>query len=171
MRAPSRALTASLLIAPAALAVTTSAHSTSNAKRLDDPLRFFEGRTEMVSTVKVMMKKPYRSRTVGTGRINSDGSLSLVQQVLDEGKPPEQRRWKMRQVAPGRFAGTMSEAVGPVTAEEVGGRYRFRFRMKGNLAVEQWMLPLPGGAAANSNATVKKLGIRVASSTGTIRRL
>jgi len=76
------------------------------------PLRFFEGRTEMQAVVKVIMKKPYRSRTLGTGRIMGDGSLALLQQVYDEGQAPEQRRWKVKQVGPGRYAGTMTEAVG-----------------------------------------------------------
>jgi hypothetical protein len=138
---------------------------------MGEPLRFFEGRTEMVSIVKVVLKKPYRSRTIGRGQILPDGSLSLVQQVHDAGKPTHQRHWRIRQVGPGRFSGTMSEAIGPVNVQEVGGKFRFRFRMKGNLAVEQWVTPLPGGKSAQSKITVRKLGMRVASSDGTIRKL
>lgn len=125
----------------------------------------------MISIVKVIAKKPYRSRTVGSGRILSDGSLALIQQVADEGHAPQQRRWSVRQVAPGRYTGTMTEAVGPVRVDEVGGRYRFKFRMKGNLAVEQWLTPLPGGSAARSEVTVHKLGLRVATSNGIVRRV
>ncbi|HEX6660247.1 MAG TPA: hypothetical protein VF067_00025 [Sphingomicrobium sp.] len=135
------------------------------------PLRFFEGRTEMLSVVKVIMKKPYRSRTLGAGRILPDGSLALIQQVYDEGQAPEQRRWNVRQLGPGHFAGTMTDAVGPVVVDEMGGRYRFKFRMKGNLAIEQWVTPLPGGTSARTNLTVRKLGMQVASSVGTIRRV
>ena len=145
--------------------------ASADAISLRQPLRFFEGRTEMVSVVRVMMKQPYRSRTVGSGRILPDGSLAMIQQVFDDGKVPTQRNWRIRQVAPGRFAGTMTEAVGPVRVDEVAGRYRFKFRMKGNLAVEQWMTPLPGGASAQSSVTVRKLGMKVATSVGTIRRL
>jgi hypothetical protein len=169
MRAASRRLTAFSMIVPAAL-VGASANS-PKVQAPDDPLRFFEGRTEMVSSVKVIMKKPYRSRTLGRGEIQPDGTLSLVQQVQDDGRDAQQRRWKMRRVGPGRFSGTMTEAVGPVTAEQVGHRYRFRFRMKGNLAVEQWVTPLRGGTAATSNSIVRKLGVKVASSSGTIRKL
>jgi hypothetical protein len=136
-----------------------------------EPLRFFEGRTEMVSVVKVVMKKPYSSRTVGRGQIMPDGSLLLVQQVHDAGQPPHQRQWKIRQVAPGRYSGTMSEAIGPVQVQELGGKFRFKFKMKGNLAIEQWVTPLPGGRSAQSKITVKKFGMRVASSDGTIRKL
>jgi hypothetical protein len=138
---------------------------------MGEPLRFFEGRTEMVSVVKVVMKKPYSSRTIGRGQILPDGSLSLVQQVHDAGQPPHQRLWRVMQIAPGRYSGTMSEAIGPVQVQEVGGKFRFKFKMKGNLAIEQWVTPLPGGRSAQSKITVKKFGMRVASSDGTIRKL
>jgi hypothetical protein len=43
--------------------------------------------------------------------------------------------------------------------------------MKGNLSVEQWVIPTDGGKAAKSRVTIRKLGVTVASSEGTIRRL
>jgi hypothetical protein len=135
------------------------------------PLQFFNGKTEMVSTVKVIMKKPYQSRAIGNGRITPDGTLSLAQQVFDEGEPSKHRLWKIRQIASGHYAGSMTEAVSPVVVDEVDGRYRFKFRMKGNLSVEQWMTPLPGGNAAKSTTTVRKFGMKVASSIGVIRRV
>ena len=138
---------------------------------MPEALRFFEGRTELLSQVKVMMKKPYRSQTVGRGQILPDGSLSLVQQVHDLGKPTRQRRWLIREVSPGRYTGTMSDAIGPVQIQQVGGKFLFKFRMKGKLAVEQWITPLPGGKSAKSRLTVHKLGMRVATAEGTIRKL
>ena len=143
----------------------------SAAANLPKPLQFFSGRTEMISTVKVVAKKPYRSRTLGNGRILPDGSLVLVQQVFEEGKSPKQRNWRIRQVSPGRYTGTMSDATGPILVEELGGRYRFKFRMKGNLSVEQWLTPAAGGNSAASNVTVRKFGLRVASSVGFVRRI
>ena len=170
MRCPKqRSWIRSLVVGP--LACLALLPASADAERTRQPLHFFEGRTEMLSLVKVAMTKPYRSRTLGTGRILSDGSLALVQQVYDQGKSPRQRRWKVSQVAPGRYLGTMTEAVGPVIVDEIGGRYRFKFRMKGNLAIEQWVTPLPGGNSARTSLSVRKLGMRVASSVGTIRRL
>jgi hypothetical protein len=136
-----------------------------------DPLRFFEGRTESLSTIRVIMRKPYRSLTIGNGTIEADGVLNLVQRVREDGKAPYDRRWRMRQVGPGRFAGTMSEATGPVSVEKVGERFRFRFKMKGNLAVEQWLMPLPDGRSARSKMSVRKLGVTVARSESVIRKL
>ena len=159
------------LLVPAVLMSLALPVAPATAQGILEPLRFFEGRTELLSQVKVMMKKPYRSQTVGRGQIMPDGSLSLVQQVHDHGKPASQRRWLIREVSPGRYTGTMSDAVGPVHIQRVGGRFLFKFMMKGKLAVEQWLTPLPGGKAATSKVTVKKLGMRVASSEGTIRKL
>ena len=159
-----RKFAAGSIICAAILPVTADAG-------IRQPLRFFEGRTEMQAVVKVIMKKPYRSRTLGTGRIMGDGSLALLQQVYDEGQAPEQRRWKVKQVGPGRYAGTMTEAVGPVAVDEVDGRYRFKFKMKGDLFVEQWLTPAPDGNSAQSKLTVRKFGMKVASSTGYVRRI
>ena len=159
-----------LVSLPLAL-IGASAFASAGAKQHSDPLTFFEGRTESVSTIKVITKKAYQSRTVGRGEIGRDGVLNLVQRVHEDGRSPYDRRWRMRQVAPGRFTGTMTEATGPVIVDEVRGSYRFRFKMKGNLSIEQWLTPMPGGLAARSKVTIRKLGLRVGRSEGMIRKI
>ena len=158
---------------PIAIALALGIASTSSpvAAKADDPLTFFAGRTESIGTVKIAMKKPFRSRAIGRGQIRHDGSLDLVQRVEDEGQLARERRWRMRKIGPGRYTGTMSEAKGPVTVEEVGDRYRFRFRMDGNIAVEQWLTPMPDGRSARSVVTIRKYGIRVGGSDAVIRKL
>ena len=163
----STALKSALIMSVLVLCASTSA----SAAPLADPMRFFEGRTESVGIMKMIMKKPYRVRSVGVGKINGDGSLHLVQQVRDEGHAPKERVWRIRQVGPGKFTGTMSEAKGPVTIEQVGNGYRFRFKMKGNLSVEQWVVPNDDGKSGSSKLTIRKYGMKVASSEGTIRKL
>ena len=145
--------------------------SPAASQGIDDPLGFFEGRTESSSTVKLMMKKPYRTRTTGHGEIASDGSLVLVQHVQEDGRPAHDRRWHMRKLSPGHFSGTMTDAKGVVTADEVGGRYRFRFKMKDGVSIEQWLTPIADGKAARNTMTIKKFGIKVGSSEGTIRKV
>jgi hypothetical protein len=135
-----------------------------------DPLRFFDGRTESVSTVKVIFRKPYRTRALGTGHIEN-GRLELVQRVERDGHPTKIRRWSIHQAGPGHYTGTMTEAVGPVDIQEVDGRYRFRFKMNGHLSVEQWLTPQPGWRSAANNVTIRRLGITVGSSEGTIRKI
>lgn len=161
-----------LAAVPAALvAVAAVSPSLWATEQKSHAMRFFEGRTESLATVKIVMKKPFKSRSVGRGEFKPDGSLLLVQRVEDEGKPVHERRWHIREIEPGKFTGTMSEAKGPVTVEEVGGKYRFRFKMKGNVSVEQWIAPLPGGKTASTKVTIRKMGITVGQSEGTIRRL
>lgn len=54
---------------------------------------------------------------------------------------PYLRRWQIHQIAPDRFTGSMSEAPGPIVIQQLGGRYRFTFKMKGDMSVEQWLSP------------------------------
>ena len=65
----------------------------------------------------------------------------------------------------------MSEASSPVTIDEIGGRYRFRFKMKGNLSVEQWLAPMAGGRSARNRMIVRKFGMTVGSGEGIIRKV
>jgi hypothetical protein len=160
----------SRVILPASL-LGAAAVPASAAEPSNDPMRFFEGRTESISTIKIMLKKPYRSRSIGRGTIASDGSLHLVQRVEEQGKPARERRWHIRKTGPGRYSGTMSEAQGPVTIREVGGRYRFDFKMKGNMSVEQWLTPAPDGKSARNQVSVRKFGVVVGRSEGTIRKV
>jgi hypothetical protein len=157
-------LAAALACAPTYAALAAPAASVS-------PLTFFEGRTLTEGTTKIVTRKPYATRSIGVGKIEPDGALLLVQQVEEDGKPPRERRWRFRQVAPGRFSGTMSDAVGPVTVAKVGERFRFSFKVKGGMQVEQWLAPLPDGKTARSTLTVRKLGIAVATGQAMIRRL
>jgi hypothetical protein len=118
-----------------------------------------------------MFHKPYSTRSIGAGRIESDGSLTLVQRVEDEGEPARERRWHVRRTAPGEFVASMTDAVGPVEIERVGDRYRFRFNLKGNLHAEQILVPLPDGKSAHNSVRVKRMGITVATTDGTIRKV
>jgi hypothetical protein len=147
------------------------ASSASAALDVESPLQFFKGTTESVGTLKVTMHKTAATHTVSRGEINTDGSLTMVQQVFDEGRPPRIRRWLIREVSPDRFIGTMSEAVGPVTIEHVAKRYRMRFKISGGISVEQWISPRPDGKSATTTMTARKLGFVVASSTASLRKL
>ena len=135
------------------------------------PIAFFEGTTVSEGMLKVAFADATRTRSVNRGTIGPDGTLALVQRVEDEGKPPSERRWRIRQTGPGTYSGTMSDASGPVTVDQVGSRYRFRFRMKGSLSVEQWLAPHADGRTADSSITIRKFGLTVATSTGTIRKV
>jgi hypothetical protein len=159
-------------VRPAAVFLAFSmAASPSLAAEREDPLRFFQGKTESVGTVKIAMKKPFRSRAIGKGEITADGTLILDQRIEDQGQPPKDRRWKMHKVGPGKYTGTMTEAKGPVTVEEIGDKYRFRFRMEGNVTIEQWLIPSKDWRSAASKITIRKFGVLVGRSDSVIRKL
>jgi len=163
-----------MLVSRLALAATVSILASplaSAEERHADPLRFFEGRTETQGMVKVMFHRPYRTHSVGSGRIEPDGSLTLVQRVEDEGKSPHERRWRVRRTAPDRFVASMSDAIGPVAIDRIGDRYRFRFNLKGNFRAEQIVTPLADGRSARNAVKVKRMGITVATTEGTIRKI
>jgi len=141
------------------------------AKPTTDPFSFFEGVTDTVGTLKVLMHSPVHTHCVSRGELRPDGSLSMVQRVEDQGAQPYLRQWLVRRIAPGHFVGTMSQAIGPVAIDQIDNRYRFRFRMNGGLSVEEWLTPLPGGRAATSTISVHKFGIPVASSDGIVRKI
>lgn len=62
-------------------------------------------------------------------------------------------------------------ALAAAEVERIGDKYRFRLNLKGNLAVEEWVTRLPGGRTARTQTIVRKWGIRVATSEGSIARM
>ena len=160
-----------LIIAPLASLALSPGIASAAVQPPTDPFTFYEGLTDTTGTLKVLMRTPVHTHCVSRGQLRSDGSLSLVQRVEDEGTAPYDRRWLVRQVSPGHFVGTMSQASGPVVIDQVGDRYRFRFRMSGGLSVEEWLKPLPGGKSATSSISVHKYGIPVATSEAVVRKI
>ena len=155
----------------ATIAAVLIAASGPAAAQQADPIRFFEGRTVDQGVMKVLFKKPYRTFAISEGRIEPDGSLTLIERVEDEGSAPHERRWHVRRTSPGHYVGAMSDALGPVTIDKIGDRYRFELETTDHLSVEQWLTPLPGGMAARSSTKVRKFGLTVATDDGMIRKM
>lgn len=135
-----------------------------------DPIAFFKGRTHGDGTLKIVLQSPKRVRVDSIGRVERDGSLTLSQRIEEQGKAPRTRTWRLRQTAPGKFAGSLSDAKGPVTVDVIGGRTRIRYTDKDNLKFEQWLTPR-GPRQVENRLTVKRLGITVAHLDETIRKL
>ena len=108
--------------------------------------------------------------THGAGRVMGDGTLVLDQRVIDGDKPARQREWRIREIGPGRYSGTLSDAIGPVTGIVAGNCLRLTFRMKGGLSAEQQLWLLANGNTAHNLMTVKKFGLTVAVLDETITR-
>jgi hypothetical protein len=154
-----------LLLAPAALA-----QDRATTARFD-PMAFFTGRTEGAGRLKVALSPAKAVDVRGEGRIAADGTLVLRQVVEEYGKDPRRRVWRIREVSPGRYAGTLSDATGPVEGRLEGGRLRLSYRMTGGMRAVQLIEGAPDGRTARNRMTVSRLGVPVARLDETIRRI
>jgi uncharacterized protein DUF3833 len=133
---------------------------------------FFAGRTEGNGIVKGALTRQTALKVRGAGHIERDGTLVLDQRIERQGSRPEQRQWRIRKLGPNRYAGTLSDAHGPVMGEVRGNCLHLRYRLaKGNMAAEQFIYLQPDGRTALNRMTVRKLGITVARIEETIRKV
>jgi hypothetical protein len=136
-----------------------------------DVAQFFVGRTQGEGVLNVMMSGSRSVRVRSIGRSERDGSVVLDQDIEEQGKPPRRRSWRLREVAPGRYAGTLSDAEGPVAGTATGNRLHLSFRMRGGMDVDQWLTVAPDTRSARNVLRVRKFGVTVAALEETIRKL
>jgi hypothetical protein len=135
-----------------------------------DPVEFFRGRTQGEGTLKILFQPAKTLRVDSLGFADKDGTL-VIKQVIDEpGKPPRTRYWRLKQIAPGRFAGTLTDAASPVRIEQTGDAVRIRYRAKDNLNFDQTLTP-SGPKTVRNRMTIKRFGLVVARVDETIRKL
>ncbi|MCU6454148.1 DUF3833 domain-containing protein [Sphingomonas sp. A2-49] len=127
-----------------------------------DPVAFFAGRTHGTGALHIVFRRAQATDVRGVGTPAGDGGIVLDQDVVQGTAPPKHRRWRLRPNGPGRYAGTLTDAVGPVVATARGSGLRIAFAMKGGLKVEQRLSLQPGGRVALNVMTVRKLGVVVA---------
>jgi len=135
-----------------------------------DPGTFFAGHTEGTGDLHIAMRGHRAVRVHGQGHLTPDGTLILAQTVERAGRHPSTREWHLRQTAPGRWQGSLSDAAGPVTATVNGNALHIMFPMKGGLAAEQWLYLTPDGQTAHNTMTLRKWGMGVATLEETIRK-
>ena len=133
--------------------------------------RFFAGRLDGVGTLKIVLHAPSTTHVTSVGHVGADGVLALDQHIEQQGKPARDRQWRIRPLGNGRYAGTLTDASGPVTGEAEGNRLHLGFRMKNGMRVDQWLTLSPDGQVAQNHLVVRKLGVTVARLGETIRRL
>ncbi|WP_118857741.1 DUF3833 family protein [Sphingomonas mesophila] len=127
-----------------------------------DPVAFFTGRTHGSGTLRVALKAPQTVRVESIGSVGADGTLVLRQTIDVTGDKRRQRVWQLRRTGPTSFAGTLSDARGPVAVTAERGAIRIRYRTTDGLSVQQWLTPAPGGRAVDNQMTFSKLGVTVA---------
>ena len=72
------------------------------------------------------------------------------------------RQWRRRETTPGRYVGTLTDAVGPFAGATSGNALHLRFSAPGDEDYEQWLFLGADGQSARNLMTVRKWGIVVA---------
>ena len=135
-----------------------------------NPVDFFRGRTHGEGTLKVLFQPSKRITVDSVGSSEKDGSLVLKQTINEPGKPPRTRYWRLRETAPNRFEGTLTDAASPVRVDVEGDRVRIRYKAKNNLDFDQWLTPT-GPKTVSNKMRVKRFGLTVATFDEVIRKL
>ena len=135
-----------------------------------NPVEFFRGRSHGDGTLKVIFRSTERIETDNVGRIEKDGSLVLEQVIHEPGKAPRTRFWRMRQTAPGRFEGTLTDAASPVRVDVTRNGIRIRYTAQNHLNFDQMLTPI-NPRELHDQIRVKRFGITVARFDETIRKL
>jgi hypothetical protein len=136
-----------------------------------DPLRFFAGQTRGEAQLKVVLRARTPVSVRGTGALQPDGSLLLDQTVTEGDKPPRERHWRLRRVAPGRYTGTLTDARGPVQGIVTGNRMQLRFVSNDGFRIRQSLTLAPDGHSVANRLVAKRFGIAVAVLTERITKL
>lgn len=159
-----------LLAACVRMPVIAASEIPVSAEPAFDPLTFFDGRLAGEGRLDTIVAATVPVRVESSGRV-VDGVLFLDQMIHQHGQPPRTRQWVLRKVAPGRYAGTLSDAQGMIAAEAKGNRLYLTFRVQGGHPAEQWLTLSPDGRRAYNELTVRRWGVPVAKLAEEIRKL
>lgn len=126
-----------------------------------NPLEFFRGHTHGDGTLKIIFQSAKRIEVDSEGVPEKDGSLVLKQVIHKSGQPARTRYWRLRQTAPDRFGGSLTDAASPVRVDVTPEGVRIRYRGKDNLNFDQMLTPVSATEVRN-RMRVKRFGIIVA---------
>ena len=153
-RAPAARLRVALA---AAVIVATGASPT----QVFDPITFFTGATVSTGTLKQMFASARASHVTGFDALRGPGTFVLDQTVAIAGEPVRKRQWKLHQLSPGHYGGTLSDASGPVNIDAAGNRLLIKYTMKGGLGVTSVLTIAPDGRSGRNESRIKKWGMRI----------
>ena len=136
-----------------------------------DPIAFFAGATHGTGTLHIILSKAQATDVTGRGIPEGEDAITLEQDVVRGNAAASHRTWHLHRIAAGRYEGSLTDAVGPVVAENQGSALVIRFAMRHGLQVTQRLYPQPGGRVVLNTMTVRKWGIAVARLDERIERL
>lgn len=135
-----------------------------------NPVEFFRGRTHGDGTLKIIFQSAKAISVDSLGSTEADGSLLLKQVIHEPAKPPRVRYWRMRQTGPNSFAGTLTDAAGPVQVDIAANSVRIRYTGKDHLDFDQLLTPA-GPREVHNVMKVRRFGFTVAHFDEIIRKL
>lgn len=130
----------------------------------------FSGRSEGDGTLRLFLGRPRPFHVESYGYDLPDGNSRLDQTVTLQGKEPRDRHWVLTTVGPRRYAGTLSDAAGPVTGRTDGDRLTLRYRVQGPFVMHQTLRRNPDGRTIDNVGTITVLGVPVGRLQETITR-
>lgn len=134
-----------------------------------NPVEFFRGVSQSTGTLKVIFQSPETIHVDSEGSSERDGSLLLKQVIHEPGKPARTRYWRMRQVGPRAFTGTLTDAAGPVRVDVANDQVRIRYTGQNHLDFDEVLTPA-GPREVRNAMRVKRFGIVVAHYNEVIRK-
>ncbi len=135
-----------------------------------DVARAFVGASAGEGRLKIAFRRTRPVHVESSGHRAEDGTIVVDQVITEPGRKTRTRQWRLREVAPGRYAGSLSDATGPVEGVVRGNCLELRFRMKGDLTARQWLFAMPDGRTVQNRMSILKSGILVARMQETITR-
>jgi hypothetical protein len=135
-----------------------------------DIAAFFTGRTHADNVLKIVLHRPTKLVVDSVGR--REGNEFIQIDTVHEGsKPVRTRVWRTRQVGPGHFVGTLSDATGPVDIKVQNDTAVIRYTMKGGLDILETLQLQAGGRTLSNHVVAKNFGMTFAHVDGTVRKV
>lgn len=133
------------------------------------PDRALLGRSEGDGTLSFLLGQERRFHVESNGVVEA-GWFRLDQAVTFADRPTRTRTWRLREDRPGHYAGTLSDAAGPVSAETRGRRLLLRYRVGGLLVMHQTLELMADDRTIDNVGRITLLGVTVGRLRETIRR-
>ena len=147
-----------------AVVIAAPAHAAFN------PVEFFRGKTHGEGILKIIFQSPKKMTVDSEGTAEKDGTLVLKQVIHEPNKPPRTRYWRLRETAPNRYEGTLTDAASDVRVDVTAKGVRIRYTGKDHLNFDQ-LLTSVSPTEVRDTIRVKRFGITVAHFEETIRKV